>query len=234
MNNILKYTTLIYALLVFIGCSIQYFFFAEFKINIIGDLSFNDAILSFLPSIIFLLFLFFIPCAFCYFYYLWIHPRFKKLGIKNQGILILIGILFVFYFPITLVLFNFPYHKILLFYILLILPAFVYLLDDFFERKELFNKKEYKGIFKYIFYAFILAMMIILSSFYASTKADDLLKGRSKVANVSFCYEGQDIETNENLIFIGSTSGYLFLYNKIKNESHTYEKSNVRFLKYRD
>lgn len=231
MDKILKYTTLIYALLVFIGCTMQYFFFLKFKINIIGYLSFNDAILSFLPAIMFILILFFLACSILYYYDLWIDKRFRGLAQKTQGLLIFIGILFLFIFPyIISLLFNFAHHKLVLYYILLVFPFFIHLLYNFLKKRDLYSKIAWK----YIFYIFILAMSIILSSFYATSKSDDLIKGRSIAGSVSFIYEEQNMETNEDIILIGSTSNHIFLYDKVKKEASVYEERNIKFLKFRN
>ena len=77
-------------------------------------------------------------------------------------------------------------------------------------------------------------MSIILSSLYATTKSDDLIKGRSIIGNVSFIYEEQNIGTNKDIILIGSTSDHIFLYDKAKKEASVYEKSNITFLKFRN
>lgn len=230
MDKILKYTTLIYALLIFVGCTMQYFFFLKFKINIIGYLSFNDAILSFLPTIFFLSILFFVACSILYFYDLWIHKKIQGLTRKIQGLLIFIGILLLFIFPCVLLSLNFSHHKVVLYYILLVFPIFIYLLYNFLKKKDLYNKI----VWKYIYVIFILAMSIILSSLYATTKSDDLIKGRSIIGNVSFIYEEQNIGTNKDIILIGSTSDHIFLYDKAKKEASVYEKSNITFLKFRN
>ena len=146
MDKILKYTTLIYALLIFVGCTMQYFFFLKFKINIIGYLSFNDAILSFLPTIIFLSILFFVACSILYFYDLWIHKKIQGLTRKIQGLLIFIGILLLFIFPCVLLSLNFSHHKVVLYYILLVFPIFIYLLYNFLKKKDLYNKIVWKYI----------------------------------------------------------------------------------------
>lgn len=75
---------------------------------------------------------------------------------------------------------------------------------------------------------------MVLSIQYATLKADDLIKERTINENTSFIYEGQTIETNEDLILIGSTSDHIFLYDKVKRETSVYEKSNVRFLKFKN
>lgn len=231
MDKILKYTTLIYALLVFLGCASQFFFYSKFNVNIIGYLNFNDAILSFLPTIISLLVLFFLACFIFYFYKLWIHEKIKKLPRKKQGLIFLTVFLFLLIFPCALLLpFNFSLHKIVMYYVFLVLPTFIYLLDDFFKKINLYNKI----VWKYIFIIFILAILMVLSIQYATLKADDLIKERTINENTSFIYEGQTIETNEDLILIGSTSDHIFLYDKVKRETSVYEKSNVRFLKFKN
>lgn len=231
MDKILKYTTLIYALLVFIGCSMQYFFFLKFKINIISYLSFNDAILSFLPVIMFVLTLFLVIFSILYYYDLWIDKKFRSLTQKKQSLLIFIGILFLLIFPYTLsLLFNFAHHKLVLYYILLVFPIFIHLSRNFLINKGLYDKM----VWKYIYYIFILAMSMILISFYATLKSDDLIKGRSIVGNVSFIYEEQNMETNEDIILIGSTSNHIFLYDKVKKETSVYEDKNIKFLKFRN
>lgn len=142
---------------------------------------------------------------------------------KYEIIIILIGALLIYLFKPEEI------GKIFtIFVILYIIPITLLIVLFFFkERIEKYFQILNKNLILEFYFLFL---AIIISAIFYKAKIDEVYNGKTKA---TFFYNDTKIETNNNILFVGQSKYYIFLYNKFKGESITFKKNEIDNLKFK-
>ncbi|WP_452600798.1 hypothetical protein [Pontimicrobium sp. MEBiC06410] len=240
---------LAYIVLICIGYTEKSIFYSKFDIEIAPYLNFEEYLFIFLPigSILIVIFFIFsiymsglfgasyalfggvknilenseIPknkCREIYFY-----KKTKK--IRRVLATILITILFIaplsliFIFAITKTFYMREFTVIIFIWGLIMLLLSIYL-----------SFKKESPVSLLLIYAFAMSFLIPILWNQKTKKADKILSGKPDI-KVSFINDNKLIKTNDTLVFIGQTKGYLFLRDLKSNGNSIYKKDNISNVK---
>lgn len=250
MEKLAKYTTIIYALLWFLGFILSYSYYSLFNIDIVEYLDFTEIFFGFFTNILEVQYsgqiIFFMSIYLFLFFTIYRVAKNMKiiltllipaislmLSIIALAFLIRIGFNIIIwdYIPIY---FN-PLIVICLFFFVLKLYAHYGLkikgkLGIYIEK---FNSLTVNKI-SWIVFIFLISYLFTAHTLYRfqQSKATNLLKDDIRIKEVCFLYNDTPRQTDSVIFYIGGTKNNLFLYNRKTKETFIYEKNNITNLKY--
>lgn len=83
----------------------------------------------------------------------------------------------------------------------------------------------------------MIGVILFFLSFFYGWKESSNVKSNNGLffsKNIEFTYKSKNLISDSNNIFIGETSGYLFMYEKKINETHIYNKSDLENFRVKD
>lgn len=250
MEKLAKYTTIIYALLWFLGFILSYSFYSLFFIDIVEYLDFTEIFFGFFTNILEVQYsgriIFFMTFYLSIFFIIYRVVNDMKiililliptisiiLCITALAFLVKIGfnISIWDYIPIY---FN-PLIIICLFFFVLKLYAHYGLkikgkLGIYIDNFNLLTVNK----ISWPVFIFLISYLFTAYTLYRSqqSKATSLLKDDIRIKEVSFLYNNTPIQTDSVVFYVGGTKNNLFLYNRKTKETFIYEKNNLTNLKY--
>lgn len=244
MEKILKYSALIYALLIFLGYSYIDNYYGFFGIQIYSYLDASEILLSFLKNLNLLLILVILAIlinVFPMFFYHKISEKVLDLRPKTvigtykerNGIvygyiwpfLIMLSFIYCIYNLIQLVKEN-PFIGIIILIVIVVL-LLCYLV--YYSFPIYFEKRNIKIDKKLLRIALTLIAAYLFNFMYAYINYTRVF---NKIGSsiISFKYESNIYKTSDSIIYVGSTSKYLFLKNCKSDDSYIFEKESIKNL----
>lgn len=137
-------------------------------------------------------------------------------------------VLILFIFLIISYYFNrkvFSTVVIMFFYSLTTYVAMFLLLEYKRKYKEV-TDKEFDGT-----YSNLIALFIVFFLFTIQTTYSDIEKTKNRnPVMICFKYLEENIQSNQNLLYVGQTKNYIFIYDKITKETKVYSRSDIKML----
>ncbi|MDR1706732.1 MAG: hypothetical protein LBR46_01865 [Prevotella sp.] len=249
MEKLAKYTTVIYAIMWFIGFVSTYIYYYVFDINIVGYLDFSEILFMFFANILnpLILFKIILTLTGSLFILILLFRYSKKTPKFSNRILILTIIVFIVFIVVYSVLAVIGSEKTGYMNFSITIITFVYILKLYSDYGYHYYKKRRNIIFNFIrqiryvsnftLKRIRLAHLVIiisvsytvyLTGYTSYTNAVKMKNINAKyVSDISFDYMGDTIKSDSTNTFVGSVRNYIFMYNKEKNSTNIYEKDNI-------
>lgn len=237
-NSILQFTSIFYAAFTILGFSYTKSYFNFFGVDIYSYLDFSEISLCFLntmdsiiATIIVVIVIIFIGLIPDVLYLLTSDVRIKRVTRKFQFVFIIIAFGIVIYFVYFSGIGVFASSLYAMIFNCFCFLFFIY--QSYKNKKvetllEKYNIKSVKGV-EYILVFFFALSINYIFSIYDS----EMIKGRIKIAKISFDYENKKVQNNDTIVYVGSTNKYIFLHNLKSKDNFIYEKSNIKNLKFK-
>ena len=112
-----------------------------------------------------------------------------------------------------------------------ILPIFIayfflYLLFEYRRKYKIFNGNDLDGTYNNLILILFIFTYNIIQSAYTDI---DIAENNNKTI-VCFNYRERDIQSEKNIIYIGQTKNYIFMFDKISRETNIYLRSDIKNL----
>lgn len=224
-NSLLQYTTIFYSILTILGYEYLDKYYGHWGIEIYPFLDFSEILLLFLRNITSVMIVLSLSVYFFLFgnYYDFVYKfssiKFNINERKLVQIIVIVSLLISvigFYFKNeTLILYN-----SILVYSMIFIFSFNKI-NIILERKGVKLSNEFSKILLIFFYLFLINISY-------SNYDYKMILNKEKVNIISFQYENRMINSNDSILFIGSTSKYIFLHNLKSKHNYIYEKSNIK------
>lgn len=234
MDKILKYSTLIYSFLLFIGYSYIHTYYRHFGIEIFSFLDASEILLSFLNNLAMLIFIILFILLFYglpYFFLSQLETTLPKkettIAEKKDSLLksLIIPISFTIYgiFQLVKMIIDGPIVSLFAFiYIIVgVISFLVYkYLPKFLEKKQMKIKLSLVNI---------TLIIIVICTFNYLTAIFESNQVEKKIHQtlISFEINSTKIQSSDSVIFIGATSKYIFLKNLNSQANYIYQKANI-------
>lgn len=234
--NILEYTTVVYGILTFLGYLYIDTYYGYWGIRIYPFLEASEVLLAFLNNIsllmpIIVMFYFYFLC---YTFIFSSTPSEKysllldgdKLSLKKI-VLFFIVLYIVMIYVFSPLLFSIILNRDLFYdIVLMLLQIFLimYLSQPLINFKIEFAKRKQIGQI-----SLILLLIYSLNYSYARFQFKDANYKRN-ITNFSFNYELNTFKSNDSLLYIGSTSKYIFIKNTKSKTNLIFDKENIKNL----
>jgi hypothetical protein len=240
MERLLKYSTLIYAFLLFLGYAYLDTYYNWFGIEIFSFLDTSEILLSFLRNINTLGVFLFIVLV--YIALTSLTDRIKLDRINNYieasekrksityllGLLLAAGVVIFSAYQLVITIMDGPLEIIFILIYILIAIVFIVLYKHFKSILET-NKKEKEDIerSKKVLRLIIVIAVAFGFNFLTATYAYRRTIDKKETADISFNYDNRLVKTNDTILYIGSTSKYIFLRNVKKKSNLVFEKEKI-------
>ncbi len=137
-------------------------------------------------------------------------------------------ILFIFIFSIISYCFK---KETFSTFVIMFLYAFtmyvsIFLLLEYKRKYKEVTDKEFDGT-----YSNLVTLFIVFFLFTIQTTYNDIEKTKTRnPVMICFKYLEEDVQSNQNLLYVGQTKNYIFIYDKITKETKVYSRSDVKML----
>lgn len=242
MREVLNYSSILYAILLFLGYSFLDIYYDTAGIDIYPYLDASEVLLSFLKNANSIFIAVFLLILIPLFLGVLLPKSIFKTKVDGDSqlnssekikklkkelwfnyIMIIVNILFVINAVWTLIKDWSEHSDAKMLILICVFSLFVIFL--FYKRIHKVDNDSNASWKIEIKVLFIVWSAFVFNAFMARTAYHYSIK--SSAVEVSFCYHGKQIITGKKLIFIGETNKYLFIRDTIKNSNLIYEKENI-------
>lgn len=249
MEKIAKYTTIIYAIMWFIGFVSTYIYYYVFDINIVGYLNLSEILFMFFTNILnpLTLFKIILTLVGTLFILIMLLKYSKNTPKFSNLMLILTIIVFIIAIIVYSVLYAIGSEKTVNISLSIIIITLLYILKLYTDYGYHYYKKRKNIIINFIRQIRYISnftlkkirlthLVIIISVSYTAyftgytsyTNAVKIKNINAKyVSDISFDYMENTIKSDSTNTFVGSVRNYIFMYNRKKHCTNIYEKDNI-------
>ena len=241
--NLLQYTTLIYAFLTFLGYSYIDTYYSRWNIEIYPLLDASEIIFAIINNLNYLTSISVISTLLYMLSTQIIHPNImvthmKQIKIKynltaiSETIIHYIYLLLIYFVTIGLfyIIYLIDRNEYLLIFVIINFSIIMLSIELYFTTIPDFFDSFNIQVNKYYLKIVLISVFVYLTNINSANLRFSYIEHKIYVNTFSFNYENKKYKSNDSLLYIGSTSKYLFIRNKINNTNLIFEKVNVKNL----